>query len=440
MSGPMGGEGRAAGPFSPRMALALVLGGTLLFFAVLWMIGAGMSESKANNGGAHAGSKGLTGFAGFAAYLGKRGYTASLAKSHGALRQPGVLVLTPPARANTEQLTQVVQSHRAAGPTVIVVPKWFAFRAPRVRPDVREGWVELAGTEAADWKGFYDDITLSLDQARPRQNRGRWTSGDLNGTLPKGAAMLSGSGDRLVSLVESEDNGRVLAAYVADGGDYPGLRDLALMGEPDFDEDEAHGDYPVIFVFEPDLLDNYGFTSPENAMLGERILTAALEGNDKKVVFDLTLNGFGRSRSLLTLAFEPPFLAATLCLMLAALVMGWRAFNRFGPPLLGTRALAFGKRALVSNAAGLIRRTRRLHLIGGPYADAARDRLARALALPHRLDPAATEAAIDRALTARAPGAPPFTATAAMLRAARRPTDMLRAARALHSLERTLTK
>ena len=43
-------------------------------------------------------------------------------------------------------------------------------------------------------------------------------------------------------------------------------------------------------------------------------------------------------------------------------------------------------------------------------------------------------------MTARAPGAPPFTATAAMLRAARRPTDMLRAARALHSLERTLTK
>jgi hypothetical protein len=439
MSGPMSGEGRSAGPFSPRMALALVVGGVLLFLAILWMIGSGMSESKANNGGAHAGSKGLSGFAGFAQYLGKRGYSVSLAKSHGALRQPGVLVLTPPAQANVEQLGKVVQNHRAAGPTVIIDPKWIAFRAPRVRPDVKEGWVELAGIETAEWKGFYDDITLASDPARTRQGRGHWTSGNLEGDLPASAPVFSGAGNRLVSLAEA-DNGRILAAYVADGGDYPALRDLALMGEPDTDEEEAHGDYPVIFVFEPDLLNNYGFSSPDGAILGERILTAALEGNEKKVVFDLTQNGFGRSRSLLTLAFEPPFLAATLCLMLAALVMGWRAFNRFGPALLGTRALAFGKRALVSNAAGLIRRTRRLHLIGGPYADAARDRLARALALPHRLDPAATEAAIDRALAARAPDGPPFTATAATLRAARRPTDLLRAARALHSLERTLTK
>lgn len=435
----MSAETRSAGPFSARMALALVLGGTLLFFAVLWMIGSGMSESKANNGGAHAGSKGLTGFAAFAGYLGKRGYAVSLAKSHGALRQPGVLVLTPPAQANTDQLQQVVDHHRAAGPTVILLPKWQAYRAPRTRPDVKEGWVELAGTEAAAWKGFYDDITLTTDPARTRQGGGHWISGDLRGDLPARAPLFSGAGNRLVSLVEA-DNGRILAAYVADGGDYPALRDLALVGEPDSDEDEAHDNYPVIFVFEPDLLDNYGFTSPANALLGERILSAALDGDDKKVVFDLTMNGFGRSRSLLTLAFEPPFLAATLCLMLAALAMGWRAFNRFGPPLLGTRALAFGKRALVSNAAGLIRRTRRLHLIGAPYADAARERLARALALPARLDPAATEAAIDRALLARAPDGPPFTATAAALRAARRPTDMLRAARTLHSLERTLTK
>ena len=90
--------------------------------------------------------------------------------------------------------------------------------------------------------------------------------------------------------------------------------------------------------------------------------------------------------------------------------------------------------------AALVRRTRRLHLIGAPYADAARERLARALALPARLDPVAVEAAIDRALAARVPGATPFSAAAAALRAARRPHDLLRAARTIHSLERTLTK
>ena len=434
------GEGRGPNPFSPRVALALVVGGVLLFFAVLWMIGSGMSDRKANNGGAHAAAKGLTGYAAFASYLERRGFAVSMVKSHGALRQPGVLVLTPPARVDTKQLDQIVSRHRSMGPTVVVVPKWMAYKVPQLRPDVKDGWVELAGPDVADWKGFYDDIGLSLDKSRPRADARRWVSGDLSGMLPNGGVVLSGSGERLIPLAETADDGRILAAYLADGGDYPDLRDLALSPEPDVDEDMAHGDYPVIFVFEPDLLDNYGFTSAANAQLGERILRASLEGGEPKVAFDLTLNGFGRSRSLLSLAFEPPFLAATLCLMLAALVLGWRAFNRFGPALVGVRALAFGKTALVSNAAGLIRRTRRLHLIGGPYADAARDRLARALALPQRLDAAAIEGAIDRALKARDPQAPAFSATAAALRGAAKPTDMLRAARTLHSLERTLTR
>ncbi|MFC0588832.1 DUF4350 domain-containing protein [Novosphingobium aquiterrae] len=436
----MSDAGRSTGPFSPRMALALVAGGIALFLLVLWMIGSGMSERKANNGGAHAAAKGLTGYAAFAQYIGKRGYPVALAKSPGALHQPGTLVLTPPAYTDTAELSRIVQRHRSFGPTIVVLPKWGAFRLPRTRPDVKEGWVELGQPLVASWKGFYDDITLSLDRKRPRQITSGWVGAGLAGPMPAPGVILSGSGPRLVPLVETAESGQVLAAYVADGGDYPGLRDMATRAEPEVDEDETHGDYPVVFIFDPDLIDNYGLANPTNALLGERLLAAAIEGDDRRVVFDLTLNGLGRSRSLLTLAFEPPFLAATLCLMLAALVLGWRAFNRFGPPLLGTRALAFGKRALVSNAAGLIRRTRRMHLIGGPYADAARDRLTRALALPARLSGSDAEAAIDRALVTRDPQSPAFSATAAALRTARRPIDMLRAARTLHLLERTLTK
>ena len=118
----------------------------------------------------------------------------------------------------------------------------------------------------------------------------------------------------------------------------------------------------------------------------------------------------------------------------------WRAYRRFGPPLLGGRAVAFGKRALVTNSAGLIHRARRLHLLGSPYADAARERLVKALALPARLSHEQAEKAIDRALAGRAPGSLPFSTAAAQMRAARKPTDMLRAARQLHALERTLPR
>lgn len=436
----MNEERRSAGPFSPRMALALVTGGIALFFLVLWLIGSGMSERKANNGGSHAAAKGLTGYAAFAQYLGKRGYMVSMARSPGALHQSGALVLTPPPFLDTAELSRIVQRHRSFGPTLVVVPKWGAFRLPLTRPDIRDGWVELGQPQVANWKGFYDDITLSLDRVRTRQTAVGWSGGGISGTMPAPEVILSGRGKRLVSLVETADGDRMLAAYVADGGNYPGLRAMSLSVEPGNEDRDDGGLYPVIFVFDPDLINNYGMSRLENAELGERLIVNALHGESQTVVFDLTLNGLGRSRSLLTLAFEPPFLAATLCLMLAVLVLGWRAFNRFGPPLLGTRALAFGKRALVSNAAGLIRRTRRMHLIGGPYADAVRDRLVRALALPTRLGGGDAEAAIDRALRARDPAAPGFSATAAALRGARRPIDMLRAARTLHLLERTLTK
>ena len=176
-----------------------------------------------------------------------------------------------------------------------------------------------------------------------------------------------------------------------------------------------------------------------NARLAERLVHAAT-GGAQIVNFDLTLNGFTRALNLLTLAFTPPFLAATLCLLLAAVATGWRAFLRFGPPRAGVRAIAFGKQALVSNAAGLIRRSRRLHLITTPYATRARERLVQALALPRLADVAATEAAIDRALAARAPEATPFSAIAARLRAAHSPHDIIKAAQDLHALERTLIR
>lgn len=445
---------RAAAPFSPRMALTLIVVATLAFLGVLWLIGSGLSETRTNDGGAHGGAKGLTGYAAFGAYLEKRGYGVQRVRSLAGLRQPGLLVLTPPANTDGRELARLVNRRRGAGPTLLIMPKWLAGPVPPTQPGTREGWVSFYDTQAPEWRGFYDSVTVSLDpvkadSAKSQHPAAGWFAGPLRGKLPNSQVVLSARGPTLVPLVEADGSGRLLAAYDADGGDYPALRDLSLAPEPrQAVEARASGGhagmYPVILVFEPDLLNNYGFARIDNARLGEALVAAALDGVHgdaaRTVTFDLTLNGFGRSRSLLTLAFEPPFLAATLCLLLAALVAGWRAFSRFGPPRLAGRSLAFGKRALVSNAAGLVQRTRRLHLVTAPYADAARDRLARSLALPARLDAPSAEAAIDRALAARAPAAPSFTETAASLRRARKPHDILRAARALHALERILIK
>lgn len=436
---------RQASPFSPRTALALVVFGAAVFLALLWMIGSNLGEGRSglNNGEAHAASKGLTGYAALSQYLQKRGFDVQLMRSRKMAQQSGLLVLTPPAGADGKEIARIVEEHRPFGPTLVITPKWIGMRPPIPVKEAKQGWVLVAGTMPPDWPGFQDQIAVSLREEDAGASSARWSSSAGQGVLPDPGAVMTGSGKGLVPLVTLDGDAKVLAGYIADGGYYEGLQDAALEDEPEIDNEtaDAHADhYPLVLVFEPDLFNNFGFTRQGNPQEAERLIRAALDGGEGKVLFDLTLNGLGYSSNLLTLALQPPYLAATLCLLLAALIAIWRAFNRFGPPRLTGRALAFGKLALVSNAAALIRRTGRLHLITGPYADAARERLMRALALPSRLAPEAAEAAIDRALAGRAAALPSFSSTAAALRDARRPADILRAAQSLHSLERILTK
>jgi len=423
----------AESPFSPRAVVTLVVFGALVFVALLYMIGAGMTSGSTNDGGNHAGGQGLNGYAALAGYLEKRGYSVRRAQDAGVFDDPGLLVLTPPQWTEGAELEKILTTRRSNGPTLIILPKWLAAPVPIGIGGAKRGWVQLAGVQSPSWKGFLDDVGVTI--APSPGKAAQWHGGGIAGKLPDAQRVQSGGGERLFPLVRAGENGRVLAAYLDDGDSYP---ELAEMQPGSLTQASESADvFPVVLVFEPDLLDNYGLADEANARLAEK-LVRALDDGSGAVNFDLTLNGHARSKNLLTLAFTPPFLAATLCLLIAALAAGWRAFLRFGPARRPTREIAFGKGALVANTAGLIRRTRRRHLIAAPYAVAARERLARLLALPRMPDAAATDAAIDRALAARHPEAKSFSETAARLAAARRPHDVLKAAQDLHALERKL--
>ena len=428
-----------ANPFSRWAVLAIVLLGTALFMALLWMIGTGTGFGETNDGQAHADGRGLNGYAAMAGYLEKRGHAVHKSRNAGALDKPGLLVLTPPGMSDGKEIDKIVSKRSYIGPTLVIAPKWLAYPASREQEQkgARKGWVNIDDVAPFEWKGFLDDVTVGTGQANGRARPMSWKGLGLAGTLPSRKAVQWGKGENLVPLVQDE-KGRILAGFIADGGDYPGLAHAAGVSlETDEDYD---GMYPLVLVFEPDLVDNWGMADRRSAQLIDALVAASEVGPNEDVTFDLTLNGFGRAQNLLTLAFTPPFLAATLCLLLAAVVLGWRAFLRFGPSAVSGRAIAFGKRALVANAAGLVRRTKRLHLISRPYADHARERLVRALGLPRTLDGADADAAIDRALASRDPGAEPFSRIAARLRQARRSQELVKAARELHALERKLTR
>ena len=86
----------------------------------------------------------------------------------------------------------------------------------------------------------------------------------------------------------------------------------------------------------------------------------------------MTLDGFGRTQSLLRAFFLPPFLGATITALLAALLMGLHAAIRFGAPLRDTPLFARGKKALADNSAALVRLMGRESRMAPRYVASAR--------------------------------------------------------------------
>jgi hypothetical protein len=449
----------ATQPFARGAVLALVLVGAGLFLGLLWYLG--HVGPPANNGGGHGAGRGLNGYAAMAALAEADGFAVSRTRSKTALDQPGVLVLTPLPDTDGKTIADIVDKRRHIGPTIVISPKWVAMPLER-KLDKPRGWTRLTGATLPQWSGFADDVTVTLNNGQDRPNQayraGGWRLADgRHGPLPDDGMVESGTGAALVPLVTSGD-GRTLAAFRDDNGRYPALDALAGVATPPLPDDAHAADdadedadadvssdgpdmtrQPLILVFEPDLFDNYGLRNRQTALLALSLLRAAArESGSRQITFDLSLAGLGGRPNLLTLAFEPPFLAATLGLILALLAVGWRAFCRFGPPRVGLVAIPPGKTTLVVNSAGLIRRAGRLHLVSGPYADALRERLAARLGLRRGAPAKHTDALIDAHLERIAPDAMPFSQAVAHLTSARKAPDAVRAAQTLHALEKDL--
>ncbi|UIP06774.1 DUF4350 domain-containing protein [Erythrobacter sp. SDW2] len=424
--------------FSKRSVLALVLVGTLAFLALLYFIGTDRMGGSENNGQAHAAAKGLTGYAALVRLLEEEGYQVSTSRSEAMLDEPALLVLTPPQWTNAEDLAELIEKRRAFGPTLVILPKWFT--APTDDEKAKPGWVVLGGAGADFWDLAINDKTIEtrLTESKKAERRVWQTAGGSTGELPASTAVqYLDNNASLGSQPLVTSRGRVLAALFERGrGSADSAQDPSYIDENiGFErwraaEREA---WRVTVVAEPDLLNNWGMADAARARAALEIFESASGGQNLPIVFDLTTNGLGQSRNLLSLAFEPPFLAATLCLLVALLLVGWRAFRRFGPPLAEDFAFAFGKAQLVENGGGVIQRTGRMHLLTRPYAALVETRIAGKLGLK-----GGGRELLDVALARR--GLEPVAPRLAALESARRTNDIIRAARALHSLERTITR
>ena len=384
----------ARGLTTRRVLPALIAASVAAFAAFLLLSAFGDDWRSGADGGAHALSVAGTGFRAVAALdaaaRGAPGTPGSVSRDLRTSARASFLVLTPNAGTSPAAVKSLLAA-RGGRPTLIVLGKWLTQPIAEHR-----GWVRAVigtpGTAALP----LGDLLKSAAVAQRAAKRGevlRFVGRGFEVASPATVQTIAGKG--LMPLLVTGSGAVVL-------GRLP-------------------GDAPVFVLADPDLIDNAGVRT----LAGARAAIGLLDQLPRQhaVTFDVTLNGFERSRNLLRLAFTPPFLPATLCLALAAGLAALHALARFGSVEPPARALAWGSAALVDNAADLVRQARREPEIARRYADQMRE-----AAVPRGLG----EAARDTFL-AHAPSGRDWPRLALAAGDATTPAEALAAARALHA-------
>jgi hypothetical protein len=387
-----GGASSATGAFRLR-TVAILLAVGILGFAATVVLGAYAPDLRSgNNGGGHALSNAAIGFSGIVRLAEETGHNAVIVRDDKRLDGDALVVLTPEAAATP--MGDVLTTRRGK-PTLVILPKWMTMPDP-----THPGWVRyIALDPASEPEGVLAPANvLKIRQyrsgGRPLVTEGEWTP-HFAFNAPRPLQVMSGKG--LVPIITDGQGGVVLGR----------LADKFWV------------------LSDPDLLSNRGMADADQARAALAMLDYMSPGSE--IDFDVTLNGLGHAPSPLKLMFQPPFLPMTLAIVAALLLAGWQAFGQFGAPRRRARAIAFGKAALIDNAAALVRRARREKTLGGRYADVVRERAAIVFGAPARL----RDEALDRYLDRLGRGAK-FTDLAEAARSARDRHEVLDAAQALH--------
>lgn len=392
----IGARERSDGAFRPAIMLLVVAIGILAFIGML-VLGAYAPDLRSGrNGGSHALSNAATGFSAIVRLAEATGRNPEIVRSEYMYDTEDLAVLTP---ENAMVDLDKVLDRRGKRLTLVVLPKWNT-----VGDRNTAGWVRTRGLLPP----FQPEGVLA-PQYKLKVERRR-SLGTALKTVPEHAPP------------EMRFAAPGALQTVSGAGFRPVVTDQAGRGVL-----VQYGSEPLYVLADPDLLANHGLADERQARAALAMLDFLNVTDAKGILFDVTLNGFGATRSPLRLAFDPPFLAATLALAAALLLAGVQALSRFGPPRRPERAIAFGKAALIDNAAALVRKAGREAALGSRYAEMIRERAVTVFGVPARLRDAALDAYLDGLEGRRS-----FSALAEAAGRARHRNDVLAAAQALH--------
>ncbi len=398
-----------SGLFAPRTPLLIAIIGIAAFAGWLVLSAFGADFRSGRDGGAHGLSVSGTGYAGLVTLVHAARPDAYVSRDRDDVIAAGLAVLTPGVgQSKYDDLATIIRK-RGSRPTLLILPKWQTAEDP-----LHPGWVMQTGT-------IYPGLLKPM--------------------------LSAASSYVLLEIAETPSGKRSVLTTPNNGPPSPGFpapqltrvlvqpRVIPIIANADGGSVLGRVGHSLYVLADPDLVANHSLGDLNSARRAVQLITA-LAPPGGSIAFDVTLNGFGEQHSLAQLALKPPFLGLTLCLAAAALLAGWGAITRFGTPPLPPRALAFGKRALIDNAAALVRIAKRQPAAAARYIETTIDDAAARARLAVTRD----RAELIRRLDARRSNSPPFAELAAAATAATSPAGALAAAADLYRWKEDVTR
>ena len=348
-------------PFSAKVVGILVAVALFSFGAIMVLAGWAPELRDKDVAGSHPYSTSALGYQGFVRLLEAQGYPVEISRLERTPEESdwGLLILTLPLWGGNDALEDFDSSRT----TLLVLPKWDGI------PDAldRTKQHDTRFKNARVLNDLLEDLNLDATIGRI----------EVPATVDGAFGTLSPKPDVKMQVLESEAldpivtaDEHILLAYAPDAGIY--------------------------VLSDPDLINTFGLSEFDNAEFAVKMVDFMRYDADEPIIFDATLHGFVRSENLLQMMFDIPFIGATLTALMAALLLGWAALVRFGPPVQEARAIALGKQALADNSAGLITMARRETRLAPRYLDLIRRRVQRDIGAPKSLTGDQLAALLDR--------------------------------------------
>ena len=311
-------------PFS-KTTLWIIIGvgiGSLIVTVILTMMGPSAKYSAGSDGY----STSAIGHKGLVELLQKLDMPVVLSRNDSAVKaKNGVLVIAEPKIADkeNERLKALIAS--APHNVLVILPKWYGYADDEGRWVGAVDLQPLNDVEAVLTAiGVTGENPISRTPVSPM-----WApSKELVLPRPKIKLQAQAISNELVEPVIDDGQRALLSHYEHEG------KEIWLLADPD-------------------IINNAGLRSAENAQLAVTLIDKLREGGP--VVFDETVHGHAQTPSLVHVLFEFPLVLATMQVLICALLVLWAAMVRFGPKRAPPPPLAPGKDFLIANTAALLR-------------------------------------------------------------------------------------